>query len=187
MRRDYQTIRIDDRGEAHWLTLNRPEALNAITTEMVEELDDYFGGLARDRTCRVVVMRGAGRAFCAGLDIKAFGASDAPFGRGFGFQGLIADVYVKMHRCPQPIVALVHGAAAGGGFAFALAADIRIAGESARITPRSSRVLFMLTGASSTRRALATGLVSEVGPDDPNPLPLPPPSREAEAPSITEA
>ncbi len=190
VRRDYQTIRIDDRGEAQWLTLNRPEALNAITTEMVEELDDYFGGLVRDRTCRVVVMRGAGRAFCAGLDIKAFGRGDAPFGGGFGFQGFIADVYVKMHRCPQPIVALVHGAATGGGFAFALAADIRIAGESARMNAafirlglsacdvgvsyflprtvgRSVAFDLMLTGRFiDARRALATGLVSEVVPDD---------------------
>lgn len=189
---DYRTIQVEKRGQVDWLTLNRPESLNAITTEMVRELSAYFDGLFEDRTTRIVVMRGAGRAFCAGLDIKQSAAGDepAPFGAGFGFQGTLADVYLKMRRCPQPIVALVQGPACGGGFAFALAADIRIAGESARMNaafirlglsacdmgvsyflPRLVGVSvaseLMLTGRFiAAQRALATGLVSEVVPDD---------------------
>jgi len=190
MRTDYQTISVEARGTVQWLTLNRPEHLNAINTEMATELSDYFGGLYHDRSCRIVVMHGAGKAFCAGLDIKARGKTAAPFGGGFGFQGLLADVYVKMHHCPQPIVALVQGAACGGGFAFALAADIRVAGESARmnaafiklglsscdmgvsyflprVVGRSVASELMLTGRFiHAQRALATGLVSEVVPDD---------------------
>jgi len=187
----YRTIEIEERGPVDWLNLNRPESLNAITTEMVVELSDYFGRLFDDRQTRIVVMRGAGRAFCAGLDIKESQAGqDAPFGAGFGFQGALADVYIKMRRCPQPILALVHGPACGGGFAFALAADIRIAGESARMNaafiklglsscdmgvsyflPRLVGVSvaseLMLTGRFiHAPRALATGLVSEVVPDD---------------------
>jgi len=188
---DYETIQVQRRGNVHWLTLNRPESLNAINTQMTAELSDYFGGLYHDRNCRIVVMRGAGRAFCAGLDIKeARNRSESVFGGGFGFQGYLAEVYLKMHRCPQPIIALVHGAAAGGGFAFALAADIRIAGESARmnaafirlglsacdmgvsyflprVVGRSVACELMLTGRfSGAQRALATGLVSEVVADD---------------------
>jgi enoyl-CoA hydratase/carnithine racemase len=191
MRRDYQTIQVEARDTVHWLTLNRPEALNSIDTQMTGELSDYFGGLYHDRTCRIVVMRGAGRAFCAGLDIKAAAnRAESHFGGGFGFQGYLADVYLKMHRCPQPIIALVHGAAAGGGFAFALAADIRIAGESARmnaafirlglsacdmgvsyflprVVGRTVASELMLTGRFiNAQRALATGLVSEVVADD---------------------
>jgi len=191
MRHDYKTIQVETRGAVHWLTLNRPEAINSINTQMTGELSDYFGGLYHDRDCRIVVMRGAGRAFCAGLDIKATtDRDDLPFGGGFGFQGYLAEVYVKMHRCPQPIIALVHGAAAGGGFAFALAADIRIAGESARmnaafirlglsacdmgvsyflprVVGRSVASELMLTGRFiNAQRALATGLVSEVVADD---------------------
>ncbi|HVM98640.1 MAG TPA: enoyl-CoA hydratase-related protein [Caulobacteraceae bacterium] len=187
----YRTIEIEERGPVDWLNLNRPESLNAITTEMVVELSDYFGRLFDDRQTRIVVMRGAGRAFCAGLDIKESQAGQAaPFGAGFGFQGALADVYIKMRRCPQPILALVHGPACGGGFAFALAADIRIAGESARMNaafiklglsscdmgvsyflPRLVGVSvaseLMLTGRFiHAPRALATGLVSEVVPDD---------------------
>lgn len=192
MARQYESILIEKRGEVDWLTLNRPDALNAITLQMVAELNDYFGGLYNDGSVRLVVMRGAGKAFCAGLDIKERqGEVQAiPFGGGFGFQGFLADVYVKMRRCPQPILSLVHGPACGGGFAFALASDIRIAGESARMNaafiklglsscdmgvsyflPRlvgqSLASELMLTGRFiNAERALATSLVSEVVPDD---------------------
>ena len=186
----YETIRIDKDGQVDWLTLNRPESLNALNVRMVSELRDYFGGLAEDAHTRVVVMRGAGRAFCAGLDIReAEDRREAPFGGGMGFQGYLAEVYVRMRRCPQPIIALVHGAACGGGFCFALAADIRIAGESAKMNAAfirlglsacdmgSSYFLPRLVGVSvaselmltgrfiHAQRALATGLVSEVVPD----------------------
>jgi len=193
MAKVYDTISVETRGAVDWLTLNRPEALNALSLKMVDELNDYFGGLYSDRQTRVVVMRGAGRAFCAGLDIKDRSESDRaydPFGGGFGFQGHLAEVYIKMRRCPQPIIALVHGAACGGGFAFALASDIRIAGESAKMNaafiklglsscdmgvsyflPRlvggSVAAELMMTGRFlHAPRALATGLVSEVVPDD---------------------
>lgn len=190
---DYETIAVEVRGAVHWLSLNRPDALNAITTTMAGELADYFGGLYHDPSCRIVVMRGAGRAFCAGLDIKERDggvAVAAPFGGGFGFQGYLADVYLKMRRCPQPIVALVHGPACGGGFAFALAADIRIGGESLRMNAAFIRLglsacdmgvsyflprlvglsvasELMLTGRFiHAQRALAVGLISELVADD---------------------
>lgn len=188
----YRTLTIEKRGAADWLTLDRPDALNAISTEMVGELSDYFGRLYHDDSVRVVVMRGAGRAFCAGLDIKEARSEDRapPFSGGFRFQGFLADVYVRMRRCPQPIVTLVHGAACGGGFAYALASDIRLAGESARMNAAFIRLglsacdmgvsyflprlvgtalasELMLTGRFiDAKRALATGLVSEVVPDD---------------------
>lgn len=191
MAADYQTISIEKRGEVDWLTLDRPDALNSINLKMVEELNDYFGRLYHDGSVRVVVMRGAGKAFCAGLDIKErHDRGEVPFGGGFGFQGYLADVYIKMRRCPQPIVSLIHGPACGGGFAFALASDIRIAGESARMNAAFIRIglsscdmgvsyflprlvggsiasELMLTGRFiHAPRALAIGLVAEVVPDD---------------------
>ncbi|AOH83281.1 enoyl-CoA hydratase [Sphingomonas panacis] len=192
MQHSYETLTVETRGPVQWLTLNRPGSLNAITTQMVAELHHYFDTLYQDRDCRIIVMRGAGRAFCAGRDIKeaADHSGSAPFGGGFGLQGYLAEVYSRMRRCPQPIIALVQGAACGGGFAFALASDIRIAGESARMNAAFIRLglsacdmgvsyfLPRLVGASlasellltgrfiTARRALATGLVSEVVPDD---------------------
>jgi len=190
---NYATISIEKRGATDWLTLNRPQAMNAISLAMVDELGDYFDKRFNDGDTRIIVMRGAGRAFCAGLDIKEGAGRDpaaVPFGGGYGFQGHLADVYLKMRRCPQPIVALVHGAACGGGLAFALASDIRIAGDSARMNAAFIRIglsscdmgvsyfLPRLVGASlaaelmltgrfiDANRALATGLVSQVVPDD---------------------
>lgn len=188
----YRTFTIERRGAAEWVTLNRPDRLNAIDTTMTAELSDYFGALCENREVRVVVLRGAGRAFCAGMDLKehADGVPSPPFGRGLAQQGTMSEIYMKMRRCPQPIITLVHGAASGGGFAFALASDIRIAGESARMNAAFIRIglsacdmgtsyflprlvgvsvasELMLTGRFiDARRALAVGLVSEVVPDD---------------------
>jgi enoyl-CoA hydratase/carnithine racemase len=188
---DYETIIVEKRGQVNWVTLNRPESLNAINAAMATELRDYFGGLYEDDATRIVVLRGAGRAFSAGLDIKQAAAEDRtiPFGAGMGFQGYLAEVYIRMRRCPQPIVCLVHGPACGGGFAFVLASDIRVAGESARMNAAFIRIglsacdmgvsyflprlvgtsiasELMLTGRFiNAERALATGLVSEVVPD----------------------
>lgn len=188
----FETITVEHKNGVDWLTLNRPEALNSINTPMVHELTEYYSALYHSRDTRVVVMRGAGRAYCAGLDIKARSEDqeEIPFGGGFGFQGFLADVYIKMRRCPQPIVSLIHGAACGGGFAFALASDIRIAGESAKMNaafiklglsscdmgvsyflPRlvgaSLASELMLTGRFiDAERSLATGLVSQVVADD---------------------
>jgi enoyl-CoA hydratase/carnithine racemase len=186
----YETLLVEQRGPVDWVTLNRPEALNSINNQMVADLADYFGRLFHARHTRIVVLRGAGRAFCAGLDIKSQGATgEAPFGGGFGFQGWLADVYVKMRRCPQPIISLIHGPACGGGFAFALASDIRIAAPSARMNAAfiklgltscdmgTSYFLPRLVGASlaaelmmtgrfiGADRALATGLVSQIVPE----------------------
>lgn len=186
---DYKLISVEVRGSVHYLTLNRPETLNAINTEMVGELSDYFGSLFHNRECRIVVMKGAGKAFCAGLDIKAHGDGEPPFGGGFGFQGFLADVYIKMRRCPQPIISLIQGAACGGGFAFALASDIRIGAQNMKMNaafiklglsacdmgvsyflPRLVGVSvaseLMMTGRFiHAERALAVGLVSQIVPE----------------------
>lgn len=121
------------------VTLNRPDSLNALDTQMVDALNVYFAGLARNEQTRVVVLKGAGRAFCAGLDLKEAmnrrpaAAPPASVAEALDHQRHIADIVLLMRRCPQPIIALVQGAASGGGFALALAADIRIAAKSARM------------------------------------------------------
>lgn len=122
-----------------WVTLNRPDSLNALDDQMIDALNQYFGDLARNTRTRIVVLKGAGRAFCAGLDLKEAmsrrppGAPPASVADALDHQRSIADIVMLMRRCPQPIIALVQGAASGGGFALALAADIRIAAKSARM------------------------------------------------------
>ncbi len=180
---------VEKDGEVDWVTLNRPDRLNALDDRLTTDLRAYFEGLYRRRDCRLVVLRGAGRAFCAGLDLASGQASrfaEGGLADAMDVQRDIRDVMLAMRRCPQPILALMHGAAAGGGFVLALAADIRIATPDARMNAAfikvglggcdvgASYLLPRLVGASaaasilftgrdlSAERAYELGLVSEI-------------------------
>jgi len=129
------------------IRLNRPERLNAMTTELVEGLHQVLDHIAIDSECRVVILTGAGRGFCAGLDLTGYG--DAPntedFGavqRSFAVQKHIAGLMSHMRSIPQPIIAAVNGAAAGGGLALVLGSDIRIGSESSKFNVAFIRVGF---------------------------------------------
>ena len=138
---DYKAISIERANDGiDWLTLNRPDKLNAMNAELCGELRDYFGSLLDNHAVRVVILRGAGRHFCAGFD---FDEMDSLIGGGpkaLRTQRTISEIIMRMRRCPQPIIALVHGAAAGGGFGLALAADIRYAAHSARMSVAMARI-----------------------------------------------
>jgi enoyl-CoA hydratase len=119
------------------LTLNRPEKLNALNYELVEELHAAIDELGANNDCRVVVLTGAGRGFCSGLDLtdpsppQAGGGTEFPRS-GMRWQERIANLAARIHRLRQPVIAAVNGPAYGGGVGIALACDIRIASESAR-------------------------------------------------------
>lgn len=123
-------LAVETRGAIQLLTLNRPDRLNALNQPMAEGLLAYFEGLRRNRDIRVVIVRAAGRAFCAGADLKASGSPDA-LQDGPRGDWVLRDMQKAMRACPQPIIALVQGAAAGGGLTLALAADVIAAGETA--------------------------------------------------------
>lgn len=123
-------LKIETLGEVEWVTLNRPDRLNAIHQPLADALLDYFTRKRRDARVRVIVLSGAGRGFCSGADLKAMGQPDS-LRDGPNGDWVLRDVLKAMRACPQPIVALVHGAAAGGGLALALAADVIVAGRSA--------------------------------------------------------
>lgn len=195
---NYKTLQFECRDHIGWLTLNRPEKLNAISFEMSDELFSFFGSLDEHLDVRVVIVRGAGRAFCAGADLGAYdkaGATDqetsydSPVYR-FALQKRLSNTIMRMRQAPQPLIAAVRGPAYGGGFSYALACDVRLAGESARFCAAYVRVGFSggdmgssyflprLVGMSRAAEYLYTGrvmdaataerigLVSRVVPDD---------------------
>ncbi len=131
-----QAMLIDDRGDGTVLvTINRPERLNALDDEMVDELSRTFDALGRDATCRVIILTGAGRGFCAGMEMGAAVTREAGGGLGpdvrFARQERFSAMVEAVRSVPQPVIAAVNGAAAGSGMGIALAADIRIAAASA--------------------------------------------------------
>jgi enoyl-CoA hydratase len=187
----YDTLELKREGPVTWCTLNRPDALNAMNPALVDDLRGFLAELAEDRETRVVVLRGAGRAFCAGLDLKSGGSETSPGNVSAGMRGQrhISEIALRMRRLPQVFVACVQGPACGGGFMLALASDLRIAGESARMNAAFIRIglsgcdvgvsylLPRLVGASvaaeliltgrflHAERARELGLVSSVVPD----------------------
>jgi enoyl-CoA hydratase len=135
-----ETVKLETAGEVLHVIMNRPERLNALNPQLVTELREVFQSLYFDRSVRVVILRGEGRAFCAGLDLKESAGGGRGIEAGLDGQRSIAEIYVAMRRCPQPIISCVQGAASGGGFAFALASDIRILSEDARMNAAFIRI-----------------------------------------------
>jgi enoyl-CoA hydratase len=132
------------------IRLNRPERLNALNFELVADLHDALDTVAGDPECKVIVLTGAGRAFCAGLDLKDWGQPPEPGEHphvkvGIDGQAFMSNLTVHMRHTPQVIVAAVNGPAFGGGLALACAADVRIAGASARFCSA-----FIRTGLTGT-------------------------------------
>jgi enoyl-CoA hydratase len=173
------------------LSLNRPEQLNAMTAGLCEALHTELRALSGDRSCRAVVLTGAGRAFCAGLDLHGYGSAPGNDGTDpardrLANQQHMSSLVLALRGLPQPVIAAVNGPAAGLGLALALGCDIRYAAEEAvfraafinigvsncdmgtswllpRLIGASRSHEMMLTGRRvSAEEALRIGLVADV-------------------------
>ena len=145
---DYANITLERDGAVTRLMLNRPERRNALTHAMMLELEDAFGRVRDDQSCRVLVLRGAGGHFCAGGDLDAMadmpprpdnGAADplVPAYRQFG------DALLALNNLPQATVSIVEGSAVGGGFGMACCSDVVILHDSARFGVPEPKVGFI--------------------------------------------
>ncbi|MEA1961347.1 MAG: enoyl-CoA hydratase/isomerase family protein [Bacillota bacterium] len=118
------------------LTLNRPQAYNAVDGEMLDELEAFWRTRLYDLDTLVILLQGAGeKGFCAGLDMKYTMENAEKMNNAaafYKFQARLSRLNLAMRRAPQPIISLVHGAAAGEGFSFVLASDIRVITPGAR-------------------------------------------------------
>lgn len=158
------------------ITLNRPSKLNAMTSEMVEQLHEVLQSISRNRDYRVVVLTGEGRGFCAGLDLGGYGSAPGyewhgAVEKGLAIQKHIASLIPRMRSLPQPIIAAVNGPAAGGGFALVMGSDIRMCAHTARFNAAFIRIglsacdigtswlLPRLIGAARAQELMLTGRI----------------------------
>lgn len=140
----YECLEVVENGPVLTVTLNRPDSLNALNLQMVDSLGRLFADLYTREDLRVVVLRGAGKAFCAGLDLHEFEKQTQTLtpSEGLARQRKYRDIVIAMRRCPQPIIGLLNGPACGGGFSLALATDVRIATPSLRMNAAFIRIGF---------------------------------------------
>jgi enoyl-CoA hydratase/carnithine racemase len=167
--------------------LNRPERLNAISPELLGDLDRVCEAVERDPGVRVVTLSAAGRAFCAGADLKAVKELSPDAERWNGFMRLWHRVFNRIEALPVPVIAGVHGLALAGGLELVLVADLVVADEAARlgdqhanfglvaggggsqrlprlVGARRAKELMLLGGWLSATEALGWGLVNRIAP-----------------------
>jgi enoyl-CoA hydratase/carnithine racemase len=159
------------------ITLNRPRRLNAIDGSLIDGMDDALNALSSGEF-RVAILTGAGRGFCAGADLSGTGEPWTKSGRpipafktNYDAQVRLADQYTRLYELPIPVIAAVNGVAVGGGLAFALHCDIRIASEHARfgsvfikagfssMDMGTSYLLPKIVGAGVARELMLTGRI----------------------------
>jgi enoyl-CoA hydratase/carnithine racemase len=171
----YETIRYDVEDQVLTITLDRPERMNAFTTAMMHELIDAFDRADADDDVRVVIMTGAGRAFCAGADLEKGGETfkrerdpDAAFGERDRDGG--GRVSLRIYESLKPVIAAFNGAAVGVGVTMTLPMDIRLASRTARfgfvfarrgmpMEACSSWFLPRLVGIAQAQEWVATGRI----------------------------
>jgi methylglutaconyl-CoA hydratase len=169
------------------ITLNRPDKRNAITSEMMSALRDALQRAGDDSTVRVLLIRGAGKDFCAGLDLSEVLKSAENEAVSLASARRLGDLYIAMRRHPKPIIAAVQGRALGGGAGIATASDLIVAAESAQfgypevklgfipaivatmlrraVNERQAMELALTGEPVSAPRAHAIGLINRVYPD----------------------
>jgi 2-(1,2-epoxy-1,2-dihydrophenyl)acetyl-CoA isomerase len=142
MRTDYEHLLVQQEDGVLTVTMNRPEVLNAVTDPMLDGLGEVMEAAAQDESVRCIVLTGAGRAFGSGADLHGFGALHAS-----GEPVKVSIHLQKYHRVvrairtmPKPVIAAVHGVAAGASCNLALACDLRIASEEARFIEAFARI-----------------------------------------------
>jgi enoyl-CoA hydratase len=158
--REFSAVRYEKRGAVAWVTLNRPQRLNAYNMAMRDELFEILLALHEDEEVGAVVLNGAGRAFSTGGDVSEFGTAPSPIvARWVRFR---RDVWGLLRSLPMPTLAAVHGMAVGGGLEMALLCDLILAAEDTRIClPETALAMIPGVGGTQTvaRRArLGVGL-----------------------------
>lgn len=132
--KDYKTILLKQKGKVAWIIFNRPNVHNAFNAAMISELEDVFQKVEENPSVRVVVLTGEGSSFCAGADLNWMREIiDYSFQQNLEESVQLAELLHKIYSLPKPTIAMVNGAAIGGGNGFLSACDISIASEKAKV------------------------------------------------------
>lgn len=184
----FDTIQMEIDGNIAVVTLNRPQKLNALNSQLVSELTQALDKCAKDSMIRVVVLQGVKKYFCVGADISEVPEMINAL-KGFIFLEKTREIFIKIELFPKPVIASIEGLALGGGFELALACDLRLASESAQfgvpeieigafpaaggtsrlprmIGPTRAKEMVFLGERISAHEAYRIGLVNRVFPDN---------------------
>ena len=187
MKTDYQTIKVERADQVTRVTLNRPEIRNAFNDVMIRELRAAFAAIAADQTARVVVLTGAGKAFCAGADLHWMRkVVDYTYEQNYADSLELARLMREIYDCPRPVVGRINGPAIGGGTGLVAVCDIPVASDDAvlsfsevkiglvpacispyvlkRVGERYGREYFLTGERLTAKKALECGLVNRAVP-----------------------
>jgi 2-(1,2-epoxy-1,2-dihydrophenyl)acetyl-CoA isomerase len=171
------------------ITLNQPDRFNALSSAMLQSLNDAIRSAERDQAIRALVLTGSGKGFCSGADVTEFDLSDGSPDLGEALRTRINPLITRLHALEKPVLAAINGVAAGAGLSLALACDLRFAAESARLVvafvkiglvPDAGLTYFLprLVGPGKTlemswtgdpvgaKEAFQLGIINQVLPDD---------------------
>jgi enoyl-CoA hydratase len=155
---ELSTVTYDCTGAIARVALNRPQQLNAVSPALLEDLSRVCDAIERDRAVRVVTLTAAGRAFCAGADLKVVGELAGDPVRWSGFMRLWHAVFNRIEALPVPVIAGVHGLALAGGLELLLVADLVVADETARIGDQHANFGLVAGGGGSQRLPRIVGV-----------------------------
>lgn len=153
----------EKRGQAAWITLNRPQALNAITPELIRSLRLAAEDAREDRNVKALVITGAGRGFCAGADIRVM--DNAGLENFREFLALLTEVWSFIRTFPKPTIAAINGVVVGAGFELILVCDFRIAAKTAKLGSAEVRINQPMTNGSTylLSRLIGEAKAKEIG------------------------
>ena len=155
---EYTNIKLEKGDRVATIRLNRPDALNALSPEMLEELSSGVAEAGDDGSIKALVIRGEGRAFCAGADLNYFQTTFEEPARLPGYMAQIKDTLCQIEELPIPAIAVVHGFALAGGLELMMACDMALVADDARIGDQHVNFGLMPGGGSTQRLPRRVGL-----------------------------
>ncbi len=154
---DYSCIKLEKADSVATLRLNRPDALNALSMDLLEEFAVAVADVGRDESVKALVIRGEGRAFCAGADLLFFDSTLDDLSRLQPYVRRLNDCFFQLEELPIPAIAVVHGFVLAGGLELMLACDLALAAEDARIGDQHANFGLMPGGGSTQRLSRRIG------------------------------